>query len=197
MAGPAERTARLARGAKPQKPTPQTHQPGETSPDSATMKLPAGERPNGMWDRSAERRLHPRTGSTLRRVQNPTSVAGTKESRPGRDNSPIRKPGTRLPRKTIANDLRGRRFQNTQRTPRRREALKTAWASRPKAWVLRPDQRRSGMAWNMAIPGGTARPANAERNKRNLMRGGSPICMRSIAGGNRQPGDESDPRALC
>jgi hypothetical protein len=41
-----------------------------------------------------------------------------------------------------------------------------------KAWVPRLQKRRSGMARNLVTPGGTAQPANAEGNKRNLMRGG-------------------------
>jgi len=52
------------------------------------------------------------------------------------------------------------------------------------------------MARRLVTPGGTAQPANAEGNKRNLMRGGSidlPGAVRQAVIG--QPGDVGDPRA--
>jgi len=74
------------------------------------MKLAAGAGRNGMWARGVERCPHRRIGAKLRRVESHERRREQKP-RPGRDNRPIREPGTCAEGKAATNDPRGRRLQ--------------------------------------------------------------------------------------
>jgi len=104
---------------------------------------------------------------------NPTSVTGTVDG-PGqvaitaRSASPVR-----VPRKEPAmNDPRGRRLHSAKlKAPETRGAKKPHGRADPLAWVPGPDEHRSGMVQSVVTSDGTARPVNAEGNRRNLTRG--------------------------
>jgi len=140
---------------------------------------------NGRWVRRAERRRHPRTRAKLRRAicesherhrdfDGPGQVAIT-----ARSASLVREPC----KEPATNDPRGRRLHSAKmKAPETRGAKIRMGELKLLAWVPGPEQRRSGMVRSLVTSDGTARPANAEGNRRNLTRGAWPICPCSERG---------------
>jgi len=111
------------------------------------------ETPKGVVTREADQSCEGNSKSHERRRKRRTF-------RPGCDNCPIRGPGTWLTRNPTTNDPRGRRLQITNRTDRRREALKTARANRPPgvgAGIDQAPKRNGSEAWSLLS--GTAQPS--------------------------------------
>jgi len=161
MAGPADHTVRFARGAKPQEPRPQTFGRTVTSGGPRNDETCGGKWRNGMWARDVERRRHPRAEAKLRRAVSKSHGCRRDFDGPGQvaitaGADPVRRPERKRPRMTRA----AASPTHATEQHRRREALKTAWASRPPGVGAEAGitPKRDGL--ELVTSSGTARPAN-------------------------------------